>query len=188
MRIGEGEGARSKGDRGNSGVTIVAGVFSPTRHMALVFMGFHILRVTHATRSFFSSLPLEASTRRIVPVFEKRRTRLLSFQSRRWIRSKRDSVYDSSLLLLPRLSFSPSLPFSRLSYPASLAAASRPPDASKSRRGGAIDRLYGASTVGFPGRCDFRRVAAPPRRNRRRRRRCPSRRFYFARAESGTPT
>lgn len=45
-------------------------------------MGFHILRVTHTARSFFSSPAPEASTRRIVPVFEKRRAGPLSLQSR----------------------------------------------------------------------------------------------------------
>lgn len=58
----ETESGERTGVERNFRVAIVAGAFSPTWHTALIFMGFHILRVTHTTRSFSLSL---ASRRRL---------------------------------------------------------------------------------------------------------------------------
>lgn len=149
-------------DRGNSGVTFVAGVFSLTRHTAPVFMGFHILRVTHAIRSFFSSLPPEASTRRIVPVFEKRRARPLSFQSHRWIPS------NPAAFTVPLLSSSPVL--SQLH-----------PDP------GCIGIPTQRSDRSALG-CFHRRVSRTMRFSSRRRRRRRRRVAFISRAESSIPS
>lgn len=143
--------ARGTDDEENSRVTIVvAGAFSPTRHTALIFMGFHILRVTHTriSRSFFPTLPRRPSTRRIVPVFEERRV-LPLYRSN----PVADSVDARPLLRPPSFTFF--LCFSFLLFSVSVAAASRSrmhrnPDVAKREIGS------GVPLCRFLRQCDFR--------------------------------